>query len=378
MDDVRAVLDAVGSRQAALLGRLRGRPAVRALRHHLPGADARAGDDRHLRASGAGRPTIRGRRRASRASASSTRSQRTWGGAVGLEARAPSVAHDPAFRDWWSTYLRMGASPGAALALTRMNADDRRAPRAAGDPRADADPAPHRGSAADDRRGPLRRLADPRRHAGRAARRGSPAVRRRPGRHARRHRALPRRTGTTPSTPTACWRPSVTATIDAAGPGGTTGLRGAGARRHRPPPRPPAGVHARRRSRPPSTVRRGPSAAPRRWSRRARAPSAPCGPACTPASASWSPARCAASPSTCRATWRRWPGAGEVLVSRTLVDLVAGSGLEFESRGPQPFGANGDRFEIFARPRPAPPDSYRTLTGRSGSLRLPARSVGRL
>jgi len=39
---------------------------------------------------------------------------------------------------------------------------------------------------------------------------------------------------------------------------------------------------------------------------------------------------------------------GEVLVSRTLVDLVAGSGLEFESRGPQPFGDNGDRFEIFA------------------------------
>jgi hypothetical protein len=48
--------------------------------------------------------------------------QRTWGGPVGLEARAPSVAQDPAFRDWWSTYLRMGASPGAALALTRMNA----------------------------------------------------------------------------------------------------------------------------------------------------------------------------------------------------------------------------------------------------------------
>ena len=31
--------------------------------------------------------------------------------------------HDPAFREWWSTYLRMGASPWAALALTQMNAD---------------------------------------------------------------------------------------------------------------------------------------------------------------------------------------------------------------------------------------------------------------
>ena len=44
---------------------------------------------------------------------------------------------------------------------------------------------------------------------------------------------------------------------------------------------------------------------------------------------------------------------GEVLVSRTLVDLVAGSGLEFESRGPKPFGTNGDRFEIFAVRPPA-------------------------
>jgi pimeloyl-ACP methyl ester carboxylesterase/DNA-binding winged helix-turn-helix (wHTH) protein len=46
-----------------------------------------------------------------------------WGGPVGLEERAPSRVHDASFRDWWATYLRMGASPGAALALTRMNAE---------------------------------------------------------------------------------------------------------------------------------------------------------------------------------------------------------------------------------------------------------------
>ena len=46
-----------------------------------------------------------------------------WGGPVGLEERAPSVADDPKFREWWATYLRMGASPGAALALTQMNAE---------------------------------------------------------------------------------------------------------------------------------------------------------------------------------------------------------------------------------------------------------------
>jgi DNA-binding winged helix-turn-helix (wHTH) protein len=44
-----------------------------------------------------------------------------WGGPVGLEERAPSVASDPEFRRWWATYLRMSASPGAAVALTRMN-----------------------------------------------------------------------------------------------------------------------------------------------------------------------------------------------------------------------------------------------------------------
>jgi hypothetical protein len=33
------------------------------------------------------------------------------------------MAHDPAFRSWWATYLRMGASPGAAVALTRLNAE---------------------------------------------------------------------------------------------------------------------------------------------------------------------------------------------------------------------------------------------------------------
>src|SRR5262249_43635485 len=45
-----------------------------------------------------------------------------WGGPVGLEARAPSIASDPAFREWWAAYLRMGASPAGAVALTRMNA----------------------------------------------------------------------------------------------------------------------------------------------------------------------------------------------------------------------------------------------------------------
>ncbi|HYO82911.1 MAG TPA: alpha/beta fold hydrolase, partial [Bryobacteraceae bacterium] len=49
--------------------------------------------------------------------------RRDWGGPVGIEERAPSVANDPHFRKWWAAYLRMGASPGAALALTAMNTE---------------------------------------------------------------------------------------------------------------------------------------------------------------------------------------------------------------------------------------------------------------
>ena len=49
--------------------------------------------------------------------------QRDWGKPVGIEERAPTLAHDENFRNWWATYLRMGASPGAAVALTKMNAE---------------------------------------------------------------------------------------------------------------------------------------------------------------------------------------------------------------------------------------------------------------
>lgn len=49
--------------------------------------------------------------------------QRDWGKPVGIEERAPTLAADENFRDWWATYLRMGASPGAAVALTKMNAE---------------------------------------------------------------------------------------------------------------------------------------------------------------------------------------------------------------------------------------------------------------
>ncbi|MCC6617368.1 MAG: alpha/beta fold hydrolase [Anaerolineae bacterium] len=43
--------------------------------------------------------------------------ERSWGGPYAVEGFAPSRAHDPAFRDWWSRLLRLGASPGSARAV---------------------------------------------------------------------------------------------------------------------------------------------------------------------------------------------------------------------------------------------------------------------
>ena len=44
-----------------------------------------------------------------------------WGGPIGIDDLAPSLAGDQNFRDWWATYQRRSASPRAALALARMN-----------------------------------------------------------------------------------------------------------------------------------------------------------------------------------------------------------------------------------------------------------------
>ena len=51
------------------------------------------------------------------------RMRRDWGGPVGLDERAPSMAGDNRFRQWWARMLRMSASPAAVSALATMNAE---------------------------------------------------------------------------------------------------------------------------------------------------------------------------------------------------------------------------------------------------------------
>jgi pimeloyl-ACP methyl ester carboxylesterase/class 3 adenylate cyclase len=122
MDDVRAVMEAVGSERAALIGVSEGGPMCSLFSATYPektsalvmiGTYAKRvwGSDYPWA------PKVEDREHFYE------EIQNHWGGPVGLEERAPTVAHDPQFRNWWATYLRMGASPGAAVALTRMNAE---------------------------------------------------------------------------------------------------------------------------------------------------------------------------------------------------------------------------------------------------------------
>ena len=122
MDDVRAVMHAAGSERAVLMGVSEGGPLCSLFAATYPdktealvmiGSYARRLRDVDYPWG----PTPAERDAFCRSLVAE------WGGPVGIEERAPSRAHDPAFRNWWAAYLRMGASPGAAVALTRMNAD---------------------------------------------------------------------------------------------------------------------------------------------------------------------------------------------------------------------------------------------------------------
>jgi pimeloyl-ACP methyl ester carboxylesterase len=122
MEDVHAVMDTVGCHRAALCGVSEGGPMSALFAATYPertialtmfGTYARRLRDVDYPWG----PTLEQR------NAYLEEMERNWGGPVGIDERAPTMAKDPDFRRWWATYLRMGASPGAAKALTRMNAE---------------------------------------------------------------------------------------------------------------------------------------------------------------------------------------------------------------------------------------------------------------
>jgi len=118
MDDVRAVLDAVGSENAALLGHSEGSSMSvlfaatypeRSRALVLVGAFAkRLRTDDYPWA-----PSLEERL------ATIEEVERDWGAGLDITDYAPH--EDPALLEWYSTCLRRSASPGAAAALLRMN-----------------------------------------------------------------------------------------------------------------------------------------------------------------------------------------------------------------------------------------------------------------
>jgi pimeloyl-ACP methyl ester carboxylesterase len=118
MDDVRAVMDAAGSERAALFGVSEGGPMCAVFAASFPqrtsalvmyGSYAkRVWDPEYPWA-----PTPEERERWYAAI------EQQWGLGADVAILAPNA--DERFRDWWSRYLRMSASPGAAVALGRMN-----------------------------------------------------------------------------------------------------------------------------------------------------------------------------------------------------------------------------------------------------------------
>lgn len=118
MDDVRAVMDAAGSDRAALFGVSEGGPMCSVFAATFPqrtsalvmyGSYAKRVWDPDY--PWAPRPEERERWY--------TLLEQEWGSGADVRTLAPNA--DDRFREWWSRYLRMSASPGAAVALGRMN-----------------------------------------------------------------------------------------------------------------------------------------------------------------------------------------------------------------------------------------------------------------
>ena len=115
MDDLRAVMDAVGIERASLLGISEGGSlaALFAASHPertqslvLYGSFARF---RHWIATDQAWDALM------------KYMDEAWGSGKGLRAFAPSKANDAALQQWWGKFERLGASPSAAMALMRMN-----------------------------------------------------------------------------------------------------------------------------------------------------------------------------------------------------------------------------------------------------------------
>jgi class 3 adenylate cyclase len=122
MDDVRAVMDAVGSSKVALLGYSEGGPMGMLFSATYPQrtqALVMIGSYPRLVSA----PDYPIGRTPEQQQGFVNAIRDGWGGRVGIEARMPSKASDPTFRSWWMKFVRNSASPATALAITTANAE---------------------------------------------------------------------------------------------------------------------------------------------------------------------------------------------------------------------------------------------------------------
>ena len=120
MDDVRAVLDAVGSERAALFGISEGGPMSVLFAATYPQRTSSLILYGSI-AKGSWAPDYPWGSRLEEIDGWLEDLREKWGGPYGIDFWAPSAAHDEQFRQWWAKYLRLGASPSAVTNIFRMN-----------------------------------------------------------------------------------------------------------------------------------------------------------------------------------------------------------------------------------------------------------------
>jgi pimeloyl-ACP methyl ester carboxylesterase/DNA-binding CsgD family transcriptional regulator len=117
MDDVRAVMDAAGSGRAALLGASEGAPMAMLFAATYPERT------RALALYGGYAHFHKWVMPPERLDAFIATAETAWGTGATLPSFAPGRVDDTRFSTWWARFERLSASPTAAAALARMNAE---------------------------------------------------------------------------------------------------------------------------------------------------------------------------------------------------------------------------------------------------------------
>ena len=120
MDDIRAVMDATGSSRAAMFGLSEGGPLSTLFAATYPARTAA------LIMFGAYAKWIRSEDypwapTREQHEAALEAYEKHWGTPIGLKILAPSVANDERMQQWYARHQRVSASPGAGVTLYRMN-----------------------------------------------------------------------------------------------------------------------------------------------------------------------------------------------------------------------------------------------------------------